>query len=608
MLKTMRENTKTIMWIVVVAFVGFIFAVWGKGMQRSRSYIPVGIIGKVNGISLSEEQYREILRMEVMQFREDTGQDPSPTDLETLEDRAWSSLVSEELIAQEIEDSGIAVSDELVFQAIWNSPPPEVLQSEYFQTEGQFDINKYRASLRQNPDGWKPLESVYRQNLAKQILQQRVIAGIYVSELELREKFSEENETARVSYVFVDPLSIAQDEVDLNRGEVERYYSEHKEDFTMQAEAKLNYVDIPKSPSDYDDTRAKNEIMRILGEVQAGEDFAELASSYSDDLMSADSGGDLGFFGRGTMTEEFEEIAFSLEPGEVGGPVKTRYGYHILKVEEKKTENGEDIVRARHILIEVAPSDATIEALAQTASELAGFAAENGLEQAAKEFGYDMQITPAFTSNTRFVPGVGIFPTVINFAIENPEGTLIPRLHENEESILIFEVAERTEERIPELNEIYETVERRTLRELQRAEAERRAAQIAQAVRSGQSLEAAAAEAGHEVLDTGVFARGSYVQGIGKRNEFVGAAFALDVGNVSGVVNTDRGSYVLRLEEKVPFDEESFELRRDALLEDMRSRKQEAAFSNWLSTLWDQAEIEDYRDVERMPGMPAPVY
>jgi parvulin-like peptidyl-prolyl isomerase len=608
MLKTMRENTKTIMWIVVVAFVGFIFAVWGKGMQRSRSYIPVGVIGKVNGRTISDEQYREMLRMEVLQFREDTGQDPSPTDMETLEDRAWSRLVSDELVNQEIVKSGISVSDELVFQAIWNSPPPEVLQSEYFQTEGEFDVNKYRASLRQNPDGWKPLESVYRQNLAKQILQQRVIAGVYVSELELREKFSEENEKARVSYVFGDPLTITRDEVELTEDAVESYYAEHKDDFTMKAHAKLNYVEISKAPSEYDETRAENEIMRIKGEIEAGEDFADLATSYSDDLMTADTGGDLGFFARGTMTEEFEELAFSLEPGGIGGPVRSQYGYHLVKVEEKKTENDQEVVRARHILVEVAPSDATIEALANTASELAGSAAENGLQQAAEEFGYEMQTTPAFTDDARFVPGVGIFPTVVNFALDNPGGTLIPRLHENEESILIFEVGEKVEERVPKLEEIRDRVEQQALRELQRIEAERRAERIVEAIRSGDTLEGAAAHAGLEVNDTGLFARGSYVQGIGKRNEFVGAAFALQVGDVSGVVTTNRGAYVLRLEERVPFDENSFQLRRDALLQDMRARKQEAAFSNWLSTLWDQAEIEDFRDVERMPGMPAPVY
>jgi len=131
---------------------------------------------------------------------------------------------------------------------------------------------------------------------------------------------------------------------------------------------------------------------------------------------------------------------------------------------------------------------------------------------------------------------------------------------------------------------------------------------LAEAVKSGQLLEAVAAQAGLEIQDTGVFARGSYIEGIGKRNEFVGAAFALEIGEMSDAVATTRGSYVLRLEEKVPFDETGYQVGRDALLQEMRGRKQEAAFSNWLSILWEQAEIEDFRGVERAPSMPAPVY
>lgn len=114
--------------------------------------------------------------------------------------------------------------------------------------------------------------------------------------------------------------------IDLKEEEIKAYFDENKDQFAQQEQVKASHILVE------DEAAAKE----VKSKLDKGEDFADLAKEYSTDASNAESGGELGYFGKGEMEAAFEEAAFSLKANEISAPVKTDYGYHIIKVEDKK--------------------------------------------------------------------------------------------------------------------------------------------------------------------------------------------------------------------------------------------------------------------------------
>ncbi|ADL07837.1 PpiC-type peptidyl-prolyl cis-trans isomerase [Thermosediminibacter oceani DSM 16646] len=114
--------------------------------------------------------------------------------------------------------------------------------------------------------------------------------------------------------------------ISITEEEIKSYFEENKDNFAREKQVRARHILV-------ENEEKANE---VIAKLKSGEDFAELAKQYSTDTATKEKGGDLGFFGRGDMVKEFEEAAFSLKVGEISSPVKTQYGYHIIKVEEIK--------------------------------------------------------------------------------------------------------------------------------------------------------------------------------------------------------------------------------------------------------------------------------
>jgi peptidyl-prolyl cis-trans isomerase D len=426
-----------------------------------------------------------------------------------------------------------------------------------------------------------------------------------VTDSELWQEWVAQNETATVTYVTSDPRTLDAADHAPTEDEARAYFQTNRSDYTIPERVVLDYVAFSREPTAEDEADVRMRLTELAESARQGEDFAELASIYSDGPTRTE-GGDLGWFGRGAMVPEFEEVAFSLDEGEISDPFETQYGYHIVKVEDTRTQDGEPQVKARHILIEVQPSEETLVAVEQEVSEFSELAADDGLTDAAAEMGYEIQTTSPFADG-RTIPGIGTLRPAVKMAFDSDEETVLGP-YVTPGAYYVFEVKEKLDSRIPSYDELAEDAQERggqnpVIRDLTRERTAQHAREIAEsvasAVRSGNTLEEAAAQAGLTVREAGPFTRRDPVPGVGRRNAFVGTAFGLRTGETSGAIEvTDpRRFYVLRVEEKTAAAQQAFEEQKEQLRQQLMQMERMELFAAWLEGLRDKADIDDYRDM-----------
>lgn len=173
----------------------------------------------------------------------------------------------------------------------------------------------------------------------------RLVQGIVLSKIAREKEFDKRPDIKEFLSVIVNDFLAVQyitkeliEKINVSEEEMKTYYNTYQHEFRIPAQVKASHILIKadKAVPENDKKKAKEKAEDILKKVRAGEDFAKVATEFSEDPGTKSKGGDLGFFSKGAMTQEFEKAAFSLNPGEVSGLVETVFGYHIIKVEGKK--------------------------------------------------------------------------------------------------------------------------------------------------------------------------------------------------------------------------------------------------------------------------------
>ena len=600
MMTLLRQKTVLVLWFVIFAFIGLIVVEWGADYSGAGPNSAGDAVGVVNGETISLREFQDALRRLARQMPQEQRADQA-----LLVRQVWDYYVREIILTQEYERLGFEVTDGEIAFYTRNKPPQAVREFEVFQTDGAFDQDKY-AQFIGNPANLSDpnnqalvlwIESAIERQLLDYRLQRMLRGTAQVSPNEVRQHFAEANEKVRVEYAFA-PSDAADDEVEVADEDLAAYYQENVAEYEHPDQVKLEYAHFPKVPSAADSLEIKEEIGRLRQEIEAGEDFAELAAVVSDDEGSAAQGGDLGFFARGQMVAPFEEAAFALAAGELSEPVQTRYGWHLIKVEERLEEGGEEKVRARHILLRHQPSRTTEDSLRSraeafqeqaTAEGFAAALAVSGTEATATNFLRESQAVPGISANTTWL---------VNWFFEQDPGA-VSQVVEDDSGLWVAHLVAKRPEGVVPLDELKDQFEPLVQARKKAARAAARLEAVRREVEAGATLAQAAQNAGLELHTPEAFVRTESVAGLGRGNAVIGAAFRLEEGQLSEVIEVaeggKRGAYLLRLLEKTPVDEEQFAAQREQVVAQLQAQREQEAVQNWFAHLYETAEIEDNR-------------
>lgn len=356
MLAKIREKTQGIIATLILAFVAIPFVLWGIGSYfRGGATEPVA---KVNGVPISQETYRR--RLEEVQ-----GANPRGVNNSALKQLVLEGLISQTLLTSHAEDSGYRVGDAQLAAIIHDIPS--------FQRDGKFQPGLYEAVL--GGQGMRPVDFEARlrqQSVAAQV-QEGLSETAFVTPAEVSAALRLLRQERRVSYALVDADAFLP-KMTVSDKDIEDYYQANKESFrapeavrvayvslkaadiarkiepteeqlrqaydaeaahyTIPAKRRISHIliSLPSKPKPQEVEAAKAHAEDLVKQLRAGADFASLAKKYSSDTGSAKKGGDLGEITPGLLPPELEAAAAALKKGEVSDPVRTRYGFHIVKL------------------------------------------------------------------------------------------------------------------------------------------------------------------------------------------------------------------------------------------------------------------------------------
>jgi peptidyl-prolyl cis-trans isomerase D len=597
-LQQMRSSAKYILWFLLLAFVVGFLLYETSGLLGRTPLTATTPVATVNGRDILYTEWYTAVQRQLEGEQQRAGRSLTQDEVRQIEDGVLDQLIMQILLEQEYRRRGITVADDELREYARFAPPDWLRASPELQTEGRFDPEKYRrllASPVARQQGLLAgLEQYYRTEIPRQKLMEQLASGLYVTDSELWRAYQDTHDSVQVSYVAFRPPANLPTDTTIPNSQLRDYFDAHKAEFERPGRAWLSVVSIPRSvsPADSAAVRARAEALRA--EISAGASFEDVARRESADTISGANGGDLGRGTRGRFVSEFERVAYNLAPGELSQPVLTPFGYHIIKVDDKKG----DTLALRHILLRIQPSDSSAVRVDRLADQLAGLAAGSDqpakLDTAARRLGLPIVKVVAEEGEPAVYEGRTI-PSVSAWAFGGPKRGEISDLFDAEDGYYLARIDSIMPGGEPKFENVRGEIARRLTYERALDRLVPQAQQVAQGAAQS-SLDAAARARQLTVTQTPMFTRGASVPGLGQLTRAVGASFGLPVGGLSAPVRTDEAVFVLRVDRRVNADRKAFEAQKTTQRQRQLQEQRQQVVQQFMQDLRKAAKVEDHRD------------
>lgn len=594
-MRSMRNSAKWMMLILGIAFIAWLVL---EGVQEAGlgTGDPNPVVGEVGDRQIRHAEWNLYLQERLNLAREQREGGLTDEERRQVTETAWNQLVTDLLLQKELARQGIRVTDAEVRHAFRTSPPPDLMAHPAFQTDGRFDIEKYReffASGTVDRNLLVQIESWYRDVLPQQKLFNRIAEGVFISDAELWRHWRDLRETARVRYVSLDPAAVVDEtEIEVTDSDVRRYYDANREEFARPASATVQVASIPLAPSPADTAEARRQAEEMYRSIQEEERTLEELIARSADTIPAD--GELGVMTPREMVPALAEAAFSLPLGQVSEPVLTESGFYLLRVDQRWEQ---DSVALGQVLVPLEVSRATEDEVFELIDEVEGIALRADLPTAADSMGVRLRRDVTIRQGAEFVPGVGALGVAVDWTFdpETRAGDLSP-FFEGPDAFHVFELTAREPAGIHPLSAVADLIRERLTTERKKEVATGRLAEALASLTPDEPLDRLAEEHGWTVQTSETFRRLDMVPRLGQGTEAVGAAFGLPEGGRSGVVDAGDRVAVVEVVERQEASREEFEAGKESLREQLTFQRRQEYVQRWLEALREEANVRDLRD------------
>jgi len=635
MLDSMRRHKNWLKWslaLVVLAFIALYFPSY-MNTGTTIGATPSDVVATVNGTDIRGVDFQRRYQNQIQAYQQQYGGSINEQLLRQLgvDQQILQQMVDEQAALTEADRQGIRISDEELAQQIFSIPA--------LQENGRFiGEQRYEQLLAaQYPPITKgDFEQSLRRSMMVDKLRSAVTDWVSVSDSDLEREYRNRNEKVKLQVVALTADKF-RDKVTVNDADIASYYDAHKTDYRKGESRKIRYLLVdrdqlrsritvtPQEIESYynsniqqfqapeqvrashillktdgkDEAAVKKQAEDILKQAKApGADFAALAKKYSEDDGSKANGGDLDYFSKGRMVPEFEQAAFSMQPGQISDLVKSQFGFHIIKVVDKKAASTRTLDEVRTQIQTTLTTQRLDQQLAERTRDLdARIKKPADLDTVGKEAGLVVSET-GFFARDEPVPGIGPTPEVTNQAFQIKDGE-VSRGLQSPRGPMYITVTGKREPYVPNLDEVKDRVRDDVIKVRAAELSKQKAGEIAAALRSAKDFTAAAKAQGLEAKDTQLITRGSPIPDVGVSQEVDKAAFALPAAGVSDPIATPTATVIVRVAERQEVTPDAYKTGKETFRTQLLNERRAQFFESYMAKAKQGMKIQVNADVAK---------